>query len=98
MPGDVVMTLKQKKHDVFTRSGANGNDLQRSAKYGSKHYDERALSIRAVRFSADGRTITLEIPDLAPTQCYELNTKLTSPSGTAVERSIHGTIHQLSAK
>ncbi len=72
--------------------------LQRSAKYGSKHYDERALSIRAVRFSADGRTITLEIPDLAPTQCYELNTKLTSPSGTAVERSIHGTIHQLSAK
>jgi mono/diheme cytochrome c family protein len=60
--------------------------LQRSAKYGSGHFDERELSIRAVKASADGRTLTLEIPDLAPTQCYELKIG---------DRVLHGTIHSL---
>ena len=40
----------------------------------------------------------LTIPALAPTQCYELTTKLRAPGGTPVERSLHGTIHQLPAK
>jgi glucose/arabinose dehydrogenase/mono/diheme cytochrome c family protein len=60
--------------------------LKRSANYGSKHYDEHTLTIRAVKPSADQRTVKLEIPDLAPTQCYELKIG---------DRVLHGTIHQL---
>jgi glucose/arabinose dehydrogenase/mono/diheme cytochrome c family protein len=60
--------------------------LKRSKDYGSKHYDQHALSIAEVKRSADGRTLTFSIPDLAPTQCYELK---------VADRVIHGTIHQL---
>ena len=70
--------------------------LKRSANYGSKHYDEHPLSITAARLSEDKRTITLTIPTLAPTMCYELTTSLRAPDGAPVERSLHGTIHQLS--
>ena len=72
--------------------------LKRSASYGSKHYDEHPLEIASARLSTDSRTVTLAIPALAPTQCYELTTKLRAPDGTTIERSLHGTIHQLSAK
>jgi sugar lactone lactonase YvrE/mono/diheme cytochrome c family protein len=70
--------------------------LKRSADYGSKHYGEHALDIATARLSADARTLTLAIPALAPTQCYELLTKLRAPGGAAVDRSLHGTIHRLS--
>ena len=72
--------------------------LKRSANYGSKHYDEHPLDIAAARLSADGCTVTLDIPTLAPTQCYELKVNLSAPDGTTIERSLHGTIHQLSEK
>ena len=71
--------------------------LKRSANYGSPHYDEHSLPITATRLSPDHRTVTLDIPELAPTQCYELTTKLRSPEGAVIERSLHGTIHTLSA-
>jgi len=60
--------------------------LKRTASYGSKHYDEHPLSIRAVKLSGDQRTVSFEIPDLAPTQCYELKID---------DRVLHGTIHEL---
>jgi hypothetical protein len=60
--------------------------LQRTKNYGSKHYDERELPIRAVKSSVDQRTLTFEIPDLTPTHCYELKIG---------DRVLHGTIHQL---
>jgi hypothetical protein len=60
--------------------------LKRTKSYGSKHYDERLLTISGVNRSSDGLTLTLEIPDLAPTQCYELK---------VADRVLHGTIHQL---
>jgi hypothetical protein len=72
--------------------------LQRTKNYGSKHYDEHALEITATRVSDDRRTVTLTIPALAPTMSYELTTKLRAPDGAPVERSLHGTIHQLSEK
>ncbi|MBI3882554.1 MAG: c-type cytochrome [Verrucomicrobia bacterium] len=70
--------------------------LKRTANYGSKHYDEHPLDITAACLSADGRTVTLAIHALAPTQCYELKLTLRAPGGAAIERSLHGTIHQLS--
>lgn len=48
--------------------------------------------------SDDRRTVTLTIPALASTMCYELTTKLRSPDGVPVVRSLHGTIHQLAEK
>lgn len=72
--------------------------LKRSANYGSKHYDEHPLEITAANLSADGRTVTLSIPSLAPTQCYELKVNLAAPNGSTIERSLHGTIHQLAEK
>ncbi len=72
--------------------------LKRSADYGSKHYDEHPLDITEARLSADARTVRLDIATLAPTQCYELKLKLLTPDGSTVDRSVHGTIHQLSDK
>ena len=60
--------------------------LQRSRNYGSKHVDEHPLEIDSVKLSADRRTVTLAIPDLAPTWCYELK---------VAGRVLHGTIHSL---
>jgi len=60
--------------------------LKRTKNYGAKHYDEHELTIRDVKLSDDKKTITLEIPDLAPTWCYELRIG---------DRVLHGTIHEL---
>jgi hypothetical protein len=60
--------------------------LKRTAQYGSKHYDEKTLNITVTRLSDDKRTITIEVPDLAPTNCYELQI------GDSI---LHGTIHEL---
>lgn len=69
--------------------------LKRSANYGSKHYNEQPLEIVTARLQTDGRTVTLGVPALAPTQCYELKANLSAPNGARIERSLHGTIHQL---
>ncbi len=69
--------------------------LQRTANYGSRHYDEHPLAIAGARLEADGRTIRLDLPNLAPTQCYELVVKIRGRDGTAIERSLHGTILEL---
>lgn len=69
--------------------------LKRSANYGSKHYDEHPLEIAAARLGGDGKTVTVEIPDLAPTQCYELKMRMRGADGARVERSLHGTIQRL---
>lgn len=72
--------------------------LKRSANYGSGHHDEHPLEIAAARLGPDACTVTLEIPTLAPTQCYELKTKLLGADGAAIDRSLHGTIHRLADK
>ena len=69
--------------------------LKRTKSYGSKHYDEALLSIASARLSPDGRTVTLDIPMLSPTMCYELKLALKAPDGMSFERSLHGTIHAL---
>ncbi len=69
--------------------------LKRSANYGSNHVGEHPLAITAARIASDARAVTLEISELAPTQCYELIVKLRAPDGAPIERNLHGTIHAL---
>jgi mono/diheme cytochrome c family protein len=70
-------------------------DLQRSAQYGSKHLNERTLSISQATLESDQCTVTLSVPDLAPTRGLELLCTLQGQDGKAIARSIHATIHEL---
>ena len=70
-------------------------DLSRSANYGSKHLNERTLPITQAVLAEDARTVTLTIPDLAPTRGLELQCTLKGTDGKAFTRSIHATIHRL---
>lgn len=73
----------------------NAWDLRRTANYGSKHYNQRQWKVSEVSLSADGKTVTLRIPDIAPTWGMEIRCFLESTDGTKIERTIHNTIHQL---
>lgn len=68
--------------------------LRRSAEYGSDHHNQHPLPITAASLDKAGRILTLSIPQLGPTQCYSLNARLVAVGGAAVERNIHGTIHE----
>jgi hypothetical protein len=63
--------------------------LKRSKGYGSKHYDERDLVVSGVEVGPDGRTVLVKIPELAPTQCYELKVG---------DHVLHGTIHKIGSR
>ena len=69
--------------------------LRRSKDYGSPHVGERGHEITAAELSSDGRTVTLEIADFAPTWCYELAWDVPAGDGQAVRGRIHGTLHDL---
>lgn len=69
--------------------------LKRTANYGSPHYDERTLTVSRTRLSSDGRSLTIELPELTPTWCMELVYSLRSAAGEPVQGSIHNTIHEL---
>ncbi|NNM29793.1 MAG: hypothetical protein HKO57_09730 [Akkermansiaceae bacterium] len=68
-------------------------DLKRTKNYGSKHYNERELEVVKAELSPDGKTVTLAIPDLAPTWGMSIECRLTGVDGQDVGRVIHNTIH-----
>jgi hypothetical protein len=70
-------------------------DLKRTANYGSDHYNERPLEVKAAALSEDGRTIHLDIPDIRPTWCMEIKYSLRSADVKPVNGTIHNTIHRL---
>lgn len=70
--------------------------LKRTANYGSDHIDEHGIRIAAAKVSDDGRTVSLEIPDIRPTWCMEITYAIRGASGEAVEGAIDNTIHHLS--
>lgn len=69
--------------------------LKRSQNYGSKHVNERPLTVSAAVLSADGKTVRLTIPDLAPTWGMEIRFRLAGHDGRPVTGTIHNTIHEL---
>ncbi|MEQ8790730.1 MAG: DUF6797 domain-containing protein [Pirellulaceae bacterium] len=70
-------------------------DLKRTAGYGSKHYNEQPLKVAAAELSADGRTVTLKTPDLAPTWCMEIVCRLQAEDGSRFQRVIHNSVFRL---
>ena len=72
--------------------------LKRSASYGSKHYDENPLEVRGAKLSADGRSLTIDIPEIRPTWCMEIRYTLQTRDGKPVVGVIDNTIHELSAE
>jgi putative heme-binding domain-containing protein len=77
-----------------SRYAAKSWSLKRTADYGSAHYDERAPRITHATLSNDGRTVTLEIPELQPAWCMEVRFATRAPDGAPVEGLIHNTIHR----
>ena len=66
--------------------------LRRSEAYGSNHYGEHPLTVASAALAADGKTVRLELPDLAPTQGMEIKCSLHAKDGTSFSRTIHNTI------
>jgi hypothetical protein len=69
--------------------------LKRTEEYGSEHYNEHAIEVEAARVDSDGRTVHLDIPEIAPTWCMEIHYEILSKAGKPVEGKIHNTIHRL---
>jgi putative heme-binding domain-containing protein len=67
--------------------------LKRSQNYGSKHIDEKPLAVAKTTVSSDGKTVRLDLPDLAPTLGMEIKYQLKGTDGRAVAGVIHNTIH-----
>ena len=69
--------------------------LKRSQNYGSKHIGEKSLTVAGAALGDDRRTVTLELPDLAPTWCMEIKYRLRGDDGRLITGRIHNTIHAL---
>ena len=69
--------------------------LFRSKNYGSKHIDEKPLNVAKAVVSRDGKTVRLDLPDLAPTWCMEIRYRLHGAEGRIVAGVIHNTVHAL---
>jgi hypothetical protein len=71
--------------------------------YGSKDYSVRDpkrvgrdhVEVRGARLSADGRTVTLDVPELAPVMQMATGYRLRARGGEAVEGTVYHTINHL---
>ena len=63
--------------------------LKRTANYGSKHYDEKNLTVRGVKISDDGKTITVDVLDLQPTWGMEIKYTLPFRDGQTQDAIAH---------
>jgi hypothetical protein len=69
--------------------------IKRTAEYGSKHYNEKSLTISGIELADDGRSINVGIPDIQPTWCMEIAYQLRATTGEPINGVIHNTIHTL---
>ena len=67
--------------------------LARTKNYGSKHIEEKPLTVARATIGGDGKTVWLDLPDLAPTWGMEIKFRLKGTNGRAVTGTIHNTIH-----
>lgn len=69
--------------------------LARTKNYGSKHLGEKSLPVSKVTIAPDRKTVILELRDLAPTWCMEIQYRLRGTDGRPIAGKIHNTIHEL---
>ena len=67
--------------------------LKRTQNYGSKHIDEKPMSVAKATVTDDGKTVHLDITDLAPTWGMEIKYRVKGADGRPVTGVIHNTIH-----
>lgn len=75
--------------------GVKSWSLKRTKNYGSKHHDERVLAVRSATVSANGKSVRLAIPGLAPTMGLEVKCDLETESEEVLRVTIHGTVHRV---
>jgi putative heme-binding domain-containing protein len=96
-PGAVEVTFTDAL-DAKTAADAKSYEvkvwgLKRTRDYGSKHFDERVREVTKATVTSDGKTVRLEIADLAPTWGMEIKYRVKGADGRAVTGTIHNTIH-----
>lgn len=69
--------------------------LKRSKRYGSDHHNEKDLTIQSMQVSADGKRIDIDLQELKPTWCMEIQYEFQTLAGEKAEGVIHNTIHVL---
>ena len=69
--------------------------LRRSANYGSDRHKEKTLEVVSATLSSDGRTVSLVIPKIQPTQCMQIAYELHDELGNAFKGVIQNTLHRL---
>jgi hypothetical protein len=69
--------------------------LERSEKYGSKHYDEREHRVKSTALSGDGRVLMIEVSDMAPCWQMSIRYEMKGEGGETVKGEIQNTIHRL---
>lgn len=69
--------------------------LKRTANYGSQHYSTKTIPVHRVILLPDRRSVFLEIPDLGPTWCMEIEYDLLASDGQPLQQRIHNTVHAL---
>ncbi|MCH7227105.1 DUF6797 domain-containing protein [Haloferula sp. A504] len=67
-------------------------DLERTQRYGSKHFNERSWPVESAKLSEDGRTVSLKIPDLEPTWGMSVKIQVRGADGRPVQREMHQSI------
>ena len=72
-------------------------DLERTRRYGSKRYNTQTLAIDSIALSDDGKTVTIGLPDIAPTWIMEISYRLESADGAPVAGVVQNTIYVLEA-
>jgi|GEM_PF-7129329 len=53
------------------------------------------MVIKAVKLSADGKTVTLDIEDMRPVSCVVLKMKIKAADGAAITQEVNFTINAL---
>lgn len=69
--------------------------LKRTKNYGSPHVDERPLRVASAKLLEDGKSVFLSLPDITPTWSMEIQYDLKAADGTAINGTLHNTIHEL---
>ena len=70
-------------------------DLKRTKNYGSKHHNQRRWKVEKAVLSDDQKTVSLTIPELAPTWGMSIRCRIKGAGGEEVNREIHNSIHQI---